>query len=252
MYDGIGHELSSSPIIPTSHDSTTPPRRLDAWSAFDTGVPPDPPFSSETTQEWRFEKELARLLQQPAPGTPTTTTDGRPDRPSTHRDSAPAAHRRRTPTTPKPVRQTVTGAPVLDRLSYTMVVTIVVLVATISLLGAAVTLEPLRHAAATEHGLAARWWPVLVHGPWIVACLSILRSSLHHHRAAHSWIMSVTFAGLSMALAVADAPKNVHGVVVAALPAIAITACLHQLVRQITLTRPPRRTNRSPRRHIPL
>ncbi|MGC0416905.1 hypothetical protein [Embleya sp. AB8] len=243
MYDGFGYDLSRSPTVPTPHGGAPPPLGPEEWPTFEAGFPPEAPSVSDAAEELRFEAELARLLEQSAPQAPTATTGGLPAR-----ESGPPAGHRRIPTSTKPARQPVTGAPALDRLSHTMVVATIVLVIAISFLGAAVSLEPLSHAAPTTTG-PARWWPVLVHGPWIVACLSILRSSLHHRRAVHSWIVAVTFAGLSMALAVTDAPKNLHGIVAAALPAVAMTACLHQLVRQITLTRPPRRTNRSPRRH---
>ncbi|MFF7242979.1 hypothetical protein ACFZBU_03660 [Embleya sp. NPDC008237] len=244
MYDGFGPDLSRSSANPVPHGKVSPPLDPEEWPTVETHASLDAHSASVPAEEWRFEAELARLLEQPAPHAPSAITEGLPARGI----GPPAGHRRRTPTTPESSRPPATGAAILDRLSHTMVAATIALVATISLLGAAVTLEPLRHAAPTGHG-PARWWPVLVHGPWIVACLSILRSSLHHHRAVHSWIVAITFAGLSMALAVTDAPKNLHGIVAAGLPAVAMTACLHQLVRQITLTRPPRRTNRSPRHH---
>ncbi|GCD93092.1 DUF2637 domain-containing protein [Embleya hyalina] len=248
MYDGTGHDLSRSPVLPTPHGDAPPPLgSVDSWSMFDTGTPLDPLSPYDATQEWLLGSDLTRPAKPSDPGTPTTPADERRARGI----GVPAGHRRRVPATPKPARQPATGIRVLDRLSHTMVAATVVLVAAISVLGAIITLEPLRHAAPAEHGLA-RWWPILLHGPWIVACLSILRSSLHHHRAAHSWVVAITFAGLSMALAVTEAPKNLHGIVGAALPAIAMTACLHQLVRQITLTRPPRRTNRDPRHNTRL
>jgi len=242
MYEGFGYDLSRPPTNATLHGGTPSPPGPEEWPTFGAGAPPDAPSAADTAEELRFEAELARLLDQSAAQPPTAHAAGL----SARRVGPPAGHRR-TSTTAGPGRPPVTGAPALDRLSHTMVVVTIVLVTAISLLGAAVTLEPMAHASPTTHG-PARWWPVLVHGPWIVACLSILRSSLHHRRAVHSWIVAVTFAGLSMALAVTDAPKTLHGIVVAVLPAIAMTACLHQLVRQITLTRPPRRINRSGQR----
>jgi len=243
MYDGFGYDLPHPPANATLHGGAPLQPRPEEWPTLGAGAPPDAPSVSDAVEELRFEAELARLLDQSAAQTPTTLSDGL----SARGVGPPAGHRRRTSTTARPARPPVTGAPALDRLSHTMVVVTIVLVTAISLLGAAVTLEPMTHASPTTHG-PARWWPVLVHGPWIVACLSILRSSLHHRRAVHSWIVAITFAGLSMALAVTDAPKTLHGIVVAALPAFAMTACLHQLVRQITLTRPPRRINRSGQR----
>ncbi|WP_406300749.1 DUF2637 domain-containing protein (plasmid) [Embleya sp. NBC_00888] len=183
-----------------------------------------------------FEADLARLLGNQAEDAPATVELSAPMR-------VRGSHRRRPPEAPLPA----TGARRLDRLSRTLVVVSVVLVAAIGVLGAVITLAPLRHTAGATDG-PARWWPVLVQGPWVVASLSILRSSLHRRRALHSWIVVTAFAGLSMALSVSHASMTVQGVVVAVLPAVATTACLHQLVRQITLTRPPRRSTAVQRR----
>lgn len=113
----------------------------------------------------------------------------------------------------------------------------VALVALVAVLGAVDTLEPLRQTSA--HRTPSRWWPALVYGPWMVAALSILRASIYRRHALHSWIVVLTFAALSMALSVPYASTDARAVVAAVLPATAITACLHQLVRQTTLTRPP-------------
>ncbi|WP_406283809.1 DUF2637 domain-containing protein [Embleya sp. NBC_00896] len=200
------------------------------WQTPDAAAPLDGHPASGLVGDPEFEAGLARLLGGPVDDTLAAVELPAPVR-------VRGSHRRRPPTAPEPT----TGAWGLDRLSHSMVVASVVLVATISVLGAVITLAPLRHTAVPTTG-PNRWWPVLVHGPWIVASLSILRSSLHHRRALHSWIVVTTFAGLSMALSLTNAPRTVQGVVVAVLPAVATTACLHQLVRQITLTRPPRRS----------
>ncbi|WP_020548953.1 DUF2637 domain-containing protein [Embleya scabrispora] len=211
------------------------------WPVPDAAAPPGGLSSSfAVVGDPEFEADLARLLGAPVDEVPATVELPAPIR-------EPGSHRRRFPTVARPA----TGTRRLDRLSRGMVLASVVLVAAISVLGAVITLASLRHAAGSTTG-PARWWPVLVHGPWVVASLSILRSSLHRRRALHSWIVVTIFAGLSVALSVIHAPRTVHGVVVAALPAAATTACLHQLVRQITLTRPPRRTIPGRRRNSPL
>ncbi|WP_406300491.1 DUF2637 domain-containing protein [Embleya sp. NBC_00888] len=217
----------------------SPPGAVE-WSTSNAAVSPDglsPSFA--VVGDAQFEADLARLLGNPAEEVPATVELPAPVR-------GPGSHRRRPPEAPLPA----TGARRLDRLSRTLVVVSVVLVAAIGVLGAVITLAPLRHTADATDG-PARWWPVLVQGPWVVASLSILRSSLHRRRALHSWIVVTAFAGLSMALSVSHASMTVQGVVVAVLPAVATTACLHQLVRQITLTRPPRRSIPGPRHDPP-
>lgn len=124
-------------------------------------------------------------------------------------------------------------------LSRTMVVLSALVVGAVVVLGVLSTLAPMASVAATAgHPGAARWWPFLIHGPWLVAALSLVRAGIHHRRAVHSWLVIAAFAALSMALSISYAPRNMQGIIVAVLPAAAMTACLHQLVRQITLNRP--------------
>ncbi|MFI6588055.1 DUF2637 domain-containing protein [Embleya sp. NPDC050493] len=230
MYEGYGYD----PYSPSGVQF-----RAGAASSPDVGQWPTPnaaatfdglSSSFAVVGDPGFETDLARLLGKPVDDVVATVELPAPNRGS-------GSHRRRPPTIARPA----TGVRRVDRLSHFMVAVSVVVVAAIGVLGALITLAPLRHAAGLTAG-PARWWPVLVQGPWIVASLSILRSSLHRRRALHSWIVVTTFAGLSMALSLTHAPMTVQGVVVAVLPAVATTVCLHQLVRQITLTRPPRRS----------
>ncbi|WP_228023377.1 DUF2637 domain-containing protein [Streptomyces acidicola] len=133
----------------------------------------------------------------------------------------------------------------LQKVSYLIVAVAAVVVAMVSVLGGVITYDPLRrlpglHAAYGAAGLC----PLLVYGPWMVATLSILRAALHRRRAAHSWSVVLFFSGVAMLLCIAQAPKSITGVATAALPTLAALACFQQLVRQITLTRPPRKAVR--------
>ncbi|MFD2121188.1 hypothetical protein ACFSNO_18600 [Streptomyces cirratus] len=74
----------------------------------------------------------------------------------------------------------------------------------------------------------------------MVASLSILRAALHQRRAVHSWSIVLLFSTLATLLCVAQAPSSFAARAAATLPPVAALACLQQLVRQITLTRPPR------------
>ncbi|MEU7280190.1 DUF2637 domain-containing protein [Streptomyces sp. NPDC045431] len=121
-----------------------------------------------------------------------------------------------------------------------------VIVAMVSVYSGMVAYDPLRHIAEPHaaHG-AVGWWPLLVYGPWMVASLCILRTALHRRRAAHSWCVVLLFSTIAILLCVAQAPRTVPDIATAALPSVAALACFQQLVRQITLTRPPRQ--RAPR-----
>ncbi len=119
--------------------------------------------------------------------------------------------------------------------------TTAVIVAMLSVLGGMISYAPLQHLAerAVPHDLAP-WWPLLVYGPWLVASLSILRAALHQRRAAHSWAVVVLFSFIAVYLCVAHATQSMTSMAVACLPPITALVSFHQLVRQITLTNPPR------------
>jgi hypothetical protein len=130
-----------------------------------------------------------------------------------------------------------------DTLSIVTTGVTVAIVAAVCVLGGAVTHNPLRHLAGADTAPreVADWWPLLVYGPWMVASLSILRAALHQRRAPHSWCVVLLFSAFAIVLCIDQAPRTITSATVASLPTIATVACFHQLVRQITLTRPPRR-----------
>ncbi|CAL9628036.1 DUF2637 domain-containing protein [Streptomyces sp. enrichment culture] len=125
-----------------------------------------------------------------------------------------------------------------------------VIAASVSLFGGMVAYEPLRLAAVTRtsNGVVS-WWPLLVYGPWLVASLAVLRAALHQRRAVHSWAVVLLFSAIAMFLCVAQAPRTLDDGAAAALPGLASLICFQQTVRQITLTRPPRRA--TPRHRQP-
>jgi hypothetical protein len=101
---------------------------------------------------------------------------------------------------------------------------------------------PLRLLAASRaSGGMVIWWPLLVYGPWLVAALSVLRAAVHQRRAVHSWCVVLLFSATALFICVMQSPRSLTSHVAAALPSVASLACFQQLVRQITLTRPPRR-----------
>ncbi|MFV0135885.1 DUF2637 domain-containing protein [Streptomyces sp. HMX87] len=112
----------------------------------------------------------------------------------------------------------------------------------VSLFSAVVAYDPLRAVAESRMQVGSvAWWPLLVYGPWLVASLSVLRAALYQRRATHSWCVVLGFSVIGMLLCVAQAPRTATDIAAAALPGLASLACFQQLVRQITLTRPPRR-----------
>ncbi|MFF6829359.1 DUF2637 domain-containing protein [Streptomyces longwoodensis] len=176
-------------------------------------------------------REEASLVD-PAPGTPMRNLQDLTDElpPLRH---APAGHRR------VRKRRRVSSLRVIS-LSITGMVA--VMASAVSLFGGMVAYSPLHLLAVTRTGGGmAAWWPLLVYGPWLVAALSVLRAAVHQRRAVHSWCVVLLFSATALLICVLQSPRSLTGHVAAALPSVASLACFQQLVRQITLTRPPRR-----------
>ncbi|MFE2553982.1 hypothetical protein ACFXGI_36505 [Streptomyces sp. NPDC059355] len=148
---------------------------------------------------------------------------------------ASAGHRRRT------VRAKTPGVALMRTGSLCTSVLVALIAAVVSIFSGLAICDALRHSAVphTGHDVVS-WWPLLIYGPWMVASLSILRAALHQRRAVHSWSIVLLFSTLATLLCVAQAPRTLPAQAAATLPAIAALACFQQLVRQITLTRPPR------------
>ena len=169
-------------------------------------------------------------------GLPHTPTE-RPPSP------APNGHRRRNRSRPPVATLLQTG-------SLFTAVLVAAIAAVVSILSGLAICDSLRHSAAPHTAREVIiWWPLLIYGPWMVASLSILRSALHQRRALHSWSIVLLFSTLATLLCVAQAPRTITAGAASALPAVAALACFQQLVRQITLTRPPRQS--APRHRHP-
>ncbi|MER7489238.1 DUF2637 domain-containing protein [Streptomyces sp. NPDC126497] len=151
---------------------------------------------------------------------------------------------------PRGHRKPPRGRPDALRLaSCTTAALTAVTVSMVSVFSGVVTYDPLL-LVTTAHssGSSAAWWPMLVYGPWLAGSLSVLRAALHQRRALHSWFVVLLFSSVAVMLCVAQAPRTITDIAAAALPGVAALTCFQQLVRQITLTRPPRRT--SPRHRL--
>ncbi|WP_432215534.1 hypothetical protein [Streptomyces subrutilus] len=224
-----------------------------------TGQPRGGP--GEAQPSWDPVEELAILLQESAaPGQPERFTrvsfDGLGDTASTAGWAAGLNHTaaERAPTPPSGGhRRSKPRSPVVTLLQTGSVFTAVLVGAiavVVSILSGLAICDALRHSAAPHTARAVvGWWPLLIYGPWMVASLSILRSALYRRRALHSWSIVLLFSTLATLLCVAQAPRTITAGAASALPAVAALACFQQLVRQITLTRPPRQA--TPRHRNP-
>ncbi|MFF8610975.1 DUF2637 domain-containing protein [Streptomyces sp. NPDC015346] len=252
VYDPHGWPVTGGPDpLPGACADWTQPQ-----SGFSDGTfrQPPAPFSPLDT-DWDPAEELAHLLQDAAStqeppaassedavsndsldGLVKLTTELPPVR------SAGAGHRR--------AKARQHQLDLLQLASFLLAAVTAVIVSMVSVYGGMVAYAPLRHIAQPHTPTGAlRWWPLLVYGPWMVASLSILRAALHQRRAVHSWSVVLLFSTLAMLLCVAQAPRTLTDVAAAALPSLAALTCFQQVVRQITLTRPPRKT--TPRHRTP-
>jgi hypothetical protein len=209
-------------------------------------VPPD--------AGWDPVEELAYLLQEAVPAEPAATVPPTRGEPSSGGDFADSMENLAQITAQLPPIQRSSAAhrkvrklrlTWLQTGSFVIVAFVAVIVAMVSVFGGMVAYAPLQNiTSGTKSGMIP-WWPLLVYGPWMVASLSILRAALHQRRAMHSWFIVLLFSSVAMMLCVAQAERTFIGIAGAALPALASLACFQQLVRQITLTMPPRqRTSR--------
>jgi hypothetical protein len=131
----------------------------------------------------------------------------------------------------------------LQTMSYLVAALAAAIASAVSFFSGMVACDPLRVvAAARVPGSVVPWWPLLVYGPWLVASLSVLRAALHRRRAVHSWCTVLVFSAITILLCVLQAPKTLLDTIAAALPGLASLACFQQAVRQITLTRAPRKS----------
>ncbi len=225
-----------------------------------------PPLSEPPDPGWDPAEELAYLLQdaiaeQPPPPVPpadevpgTQTAVGSPLR-ALQDITTELPPLRKNPQSHRKTREQRRTH--LVRTASCAITTLVAITASaVSLFSTAVAYDPLRLIAISHtENSSVTWWPVLIFGPWLVASLSVLRAALHQRRAVHSWCVAVLFSLITMLLCIARAPRDVIDITVAALPSLASLACFQQLVRQVTLTRPPKRAaprHRLPQARVPL
>lgn len=99
----------------------------------------------------------------------------------------------------------------------------------------------------------AQFWPAVIYGPWVVACLSGLPDVFERRRVEPSRAAVVVFCGAAAAAAcAADALATPSDVIVAGLSPIAAAISGHQFVSQVAvLGRPSRRRRHAVGRQAP-
>ncbi|MFE0511029.1 DUF2637 domain-containing protein [Streptomyces sp. NPDC058964] len=95
-------------------------------------------------------------------------------------------------------------------------------------------------AASVLPARLARWWPLMVYGPWFVAGLSILRATVQRRHTRRSWGVLLTASAMAVALSVSQSPHSLLSVVMVGLPPITALVCFWELVGQVSSRCRPR------------
>ncbi|GGN61812.1 hypothetical protein GCM10011579_028440 [Streptomyces albiflavescens] len=86
----------------------------------------------------------------------------------------------------------------------------------------------------------ARWWPLTVYGPWLLAGLSILRASVLRRSARRSWTVMLLSSGTAVVLCVGHSPHSALAMVIVGIPPITALVCFRELVGQMSSPSGPR------------
>jgi hypothetical protein len=90
----------------------------------------------------------------------------------------------------------------------------------------------------SEH--LARWWPLTVYGPWLLAGLSILRASVQQRTARRSWAVMLLASGTAVALCIGQSPGSLLAMAIVGIPPITALVCFRELVGQFSSGPGPR------------
>lgn len=180
---------------------------------------------------WDPDDELARMSRTTHgmdPAEPLLDSRGRPRR--------PAANRRR----PRPGAHIFSGNPRIIPIAI-LIATIAVCALTMLYWSVSYSYSQLRAIAllvVSEH--LARWWPLTVYGPWLLAGLSILRAAVQHRTARRSWAVMLISSGTAVALCIGQSPSSLLAMVIVGIPPITALVCFRELVGQFSSGHGPR------------
>lgn len=218
------YENDVQPLVPSDVFSAAPEEAAEYYV--------DATPAGETLGQWNLDSEFEQLFRQSA-------QESQPQ-PTEHLPVPPRVDRRRR-------RTRLVGLRDPRFLKIAIAGTTAAVATVISGLGALVSYGPLRILAfPTAHSLAGLW-PLLVYGPWLVSCLSILHAAAHRRQVKAAWVTLILFSGVAVALCIAYAPRTVTAIVTAGLPPVSALVSFYLLVGQITLLDPRHAKAKLPR-----
>lgn len=189
--------------------------------------------SDDTRTQWDLDAEFEHMFRSLVPETATPQASPSPTPRVNRRRRRPRLVWLRRPAALGVAIVAITGA----------------VTGSVSVLGAMVSYDPLRQLASpTAHGLATAW-PLLVYGPWLAGCLSVLHAAAYRRSGRAGWIAVILFSVIAMALCISHAPRTIIASATAGLPPFSALASFLLLSRQITLLRPGRTKIPRQRKH---
>ncbi|WP_326580160.1 DUF2637 domain-containing protein [Streptomyces sp. NBC_00487] len=128
------------------------------------------------------------------------------------------------------------------------IIPVAILITTIALCAMIMLYWSLSYSYSQLRGIAvlvvsenlARWWPLTVYGPWLLAGLSIIRASVQHRTARRSWAVILLSSGTAVALCIGQSPSSMLAMVIVGIPPITALVCFRELVGQFSSGRGPR------------
>ncbi|MEU2734127.1 DUF2637 domain-containing protein [Streptomyces sp. NPDC007095] len=188
---------------------------------------------------WDPDEELAQMLY-----TTSSVTPAAPAPPHSHAQPRRPVNRRR----PRPGFHAIAAK---HRIITVVFLVVMIIVSAVMMLGWSVSYSynQLRGISLlVVSAKLARWWPLMVYGPWLVAGLSILRASVQHRSARRSWSVMLIASATAVALCVGQSPRSLLAMVVVGIPPITALICFRELVGQISPHHGPRHACQTLRR----
>jgi len=181
-----------------------------------------------TTNDWDPVEELAQMLSTASDGDPAPARlDGRPDHRSNRRRIRTESH-------------FLDGG---QRVTYVTLLIATISLSAVCMLGWSLTYsyDQLRAIASSVLPMRlARWWPLTLYGPWLVAALSILRAAVQRRSARRSWCVILAASAMAVALCVSHSSHSNLSLVIFGIPPVTALVCFWELVGQVSTKCLPR------------
>ncbi|MEU6066131.1 MULTISPECIES: DUF2637 domain-containing protein [Streptomyces] len=225
------HDTLNQPVYDLSqpvYDAVSYPQQ--SWT---NPAPPDMPQKA-----WDLDEELAQMLSTATSQDSTHIPLDRPHRRSSRRRLRADSH-------------FLDGG---QRVTHVTILIAAILVCAACMLGWSIA-----YSYGQLHGIAssvlppklARWWPLMVYGPWFVAALSIVRATVQRRDTRRSWCVMLAASAMAVALSISHSSRSHLAFVMVGLPPVTALVCFWELVGQVSSGCRPRHAAHAQRRSKP-